>query len=253
MTDPEIADPPSPALLKAWEDYSLACQAMFEHLNGRSTVNAGGPMPFEFLGSWKDFAENLGMRSDFAAGEHVKPEDMLASLLPALGISREYQEIGRRMQELTGQFQRRYAEFAQQGADIGQSALQAFQTRTSGGESQSSPAERYDAWIDSAEEAYAAAAHSEPFVRLLADLCNILSAFKVERGKLLEILARQLDWPSRAEVDSLHRRVGDLTAAKKTAPPPAAPRESKIRKPTVRKLAIVKAVKRVKRVKRAGK
>jgi hypothetical protein len=48
---------------------------------------------------------------------------------------------------------------------------------------------------------------------LLADLCNILSEFKIERGKLLEALARQFDWPSRAEVDSLHRQMGILRSA----------------------------------------
>jgi hypothetical protein len=138
------------------------------------------------------------------------------------------------MLELTGQFQRRYAEFAQQGADIGQSALQSFQKRTLSVESlQMAPGALYDAWIDSAEEAYAGAAHSEPFARLLAELCNILSAFKVERGKLLETLARQLDWPSRAEVDSLHRRVRVLTAAAKKAVPPKVSK-SKARKPPKR-------------------
>ncbi len=230
MTDSNTADLQSPALLKAWDDYSAACQAMFECFSG-SPGNAGGRMPFEFLGPWKDFADNLGMRTDLPAGEHFKPENVFTGLLPALGITREYQEIGRRMQELTVQFQRRYAEFAQQGADIGQNALQAFQKRTaSGAAAQPSPAALYDAWIDSAEEAYAAAAHGESFARLLADLCNILAAFKVERGKLLEALARQLDWPSRAEVDSLHRRVMALTSAAKKPWPPKAPRP-KVRKP----------------------
>jgi hypothetical protein len=233
MTDSTTADTQSPALLKVWEDYSAACQAMFERFNGRSSANSGGPIPFEFFGPWKDFAANLGMRTDLSAGEDFKPTEMLAGLLPALGISREYQEIGRRMLELSVQFQRRYAEFAQQGADIGQSALQAFSRRTSNdGSMAMAPAALYDVWIDSAEEAYAGAAHSEPFARLLADLCNILSAFKVERGKLLEALARQLDWPSRAEVDSLHRRVMALTAAAKKAAP------LKIRKPIYSKAKV---------------
>ena len=234
MTDSHTADLHSPALLKAWEEYAAACRTIFERLNDSTSGTGGGAMPFEFLGPWKDFAENLGIRTDFPAGEHFKPENVFAGLMPALGISREYQEIGRRMQELTVQFQRRYAEFAQQGVDIGQSALQSFQKRTPSGEGTQPPsAALYDAWIDSAEEAYARAAHGEPFARLLADLCNILSAFKVERGKLLEALARQLDWPSRAEVDSLHRRVMALTSAAKKPPPPKArtPNKPKAPKP----------------------
>ena len=258
MTYRKTADRQSPAFLKAWEDYSAACRTMFERLSDPSSMTAGGAVPLEFLGPWKDFAQNLGMHPDMAAGVTFKPEEIFAGLLPALGISREYQEIGRRMLELTRQFQRRYAEFAQQEADIGHKALQAFQKRTSNDESmQMSPAALYDAWIDSAEEAYAGSAHGEPFARLLADLCNILSAFKIERGKLLETIARQLDWPSRAEVDSLHRRIRALTEPAKRAARPTAPDSPKAgkstgRAPTVRKPTIRKPTAR-KPSKRAGK
>ena len=120
-----------------------------------------------------------------------------------------------------------------------------------------SPAALYDAWIESAEEAYARAAHDEPFARLLAELCNILSAFKLERGKLLEALARQLDWPSRAEVDSLHRRVRTLTAAAMRDARPTAPVEPKIGKPKRRQTKSDKPAQRKptlrRPLKRAGK
>jgi class III poly(R)-hydroxyalkanoic acid synthase PhaE subunit len=204
--------------LKAWDSYVASCQTLFERLSDGAAANVGGPMPLNFLGPWKDFAASLGMRPDFAAGQNSKPEDLFAKFLPALGYSREYQEIGRRLQGLTEQFQRRCADFVQQGADIGQSAWAAIQKRSSGDPALlGSPAALYDAWIDCAEEAFARAAHTERFARLLADLCNLLSAFKVERGKLLEALARHLDWPSRAEVDSLHHQVRALTAAAEAA------------------------------------
>ena len=217
MNDSTTPRPEAPHYLKAWDDYVAACQTLFERLSNPAdpaTADGGGAMSLAFLGSWKDFAASLGMRPDAAPGEFSKHEDKFASLFAALGYSREYQEIGRRMLELTGQFQRRYAEFLQQSADIGQSAFQATQRRASNDETMlASPAAIYDAWIDCAEEAYAQAAHGEAFARLLADLCNILSEFKIERGKMLEALARQFDWPSRAEVDSLHRQVGTLRSA----------------------------------------
>jgi class III poly(R)-hydroxyalkanoic acid synthase PhaE subunit len=214
MNDSTSSPPEAPIYLKAWDDYVSACQTLFEQLSDPAAAAGGAAMPLAFLGSWKDFAASLGMRADAVAGENSNPEDKFASLFPALGYSREYQEIARRMLELTGQFQRRYAEFLQHSADIGQSAFQATQRRASKDDTLlASPAAIYDAWIDCAEEAYAQAAHGEPFARLLADLCNILSEFKIERGKLLEALARQFDWPSRAEVDSLHRQVGILRSA----------------------------------------
>ena len=218
-----------PPFLKAWNDYAAACQTLYERLQNPA-ANAAGGIPLPFLESWKEFAEKLGMKSDWGGAGHFKLEDIFQNLLPALGHTREYQEIARRMLDLSVRFQQRYAEFMQQSNDIGQSALSAMQKRSAaGGTAPSSPAALYDAWIDSAEQAYAQAAHGEAFTRSLADLCNILSAFKIERGKMLEALARQLDLPSRAEVDSLHRQVRDLTDAVNRAA--SKPPKPKARKP----------------------
>jgi class III poly(R)-hydroxyalkanoic acid synthase PhaE subunit len=137
---------------------------------------------------------------------------------PALGLSREYQETAARLLDLGQQFQKRYAEFAQQNAAIMQDAFQVMKKRLNAAPPPpKSPAELYDAWIDCAEGAYHQAAHSDSFARLLAELCNISSAFKVERGKLTEQIARHLDLPSRAEVDTLHRQVHALTTALRAA------------------------------------
>ena len=235
MTDPGFGSSQAPAFLKAWDDYAAACQALFERLSNPS-ADVGQAIPLAFFGAWKDFAKNLGMRSDFAAGGQFKPEEVFASLAPALGYGREYQEILQRMMNLSRQFQQRYAEFVQQGADIGQRALLAVQKRTASNAPPSgSPTAIYDAWIDSAEEAYTQAAHGESFARLLADLCNTMSAFKVERGKLLEAFARQMDLPSRAEVDSLHRQIRDLTIAVRNKPVGVTrPTRPKTRKPSGR-------------------
>jgi class III poly(R)-hydroxyalkanoic acid synthase PhaE subunit len=167
------------------------------------------------LAPWKAFVDGLGMGS-------FNPTEMFPGA-PALGLSREYQETARRLVELGQQFQQRYAEFAQQNATVMQDAFHVMKKRVDAAPlPPKSPAELYDAWIDCAEGVYHQAAHSDSFARLLADLCNISSAMKVERGKLTEQLARHLDLPSRAEVDSLHRQVRALTAAlHRPAPAPA--------------------------------
>jgi class III poly(R)-hydroxyalkanoic acid synthase PhaE subunit len=200
-------------LLKAWDDYVTACQGVMQRIQDPN-ANPGAAMSLPFFGAWQEFAQALGMRADVLAVDGLKPEDVMAQFMPALGHTREYQTTLQRMLELGSQFQRRYAEFMQHGADIGQRALQAMQKRSAADSSlSSSPAAAYEAWIDCAEQTYAQAAHGEPFARALGELCNLLSAFKVERGKLLEAFARHLDLPSRAEVDSLHRQVHELTAA----------------------------------------
>ncbi len=200
------AHPFSAGFLKAWVDQASAIQDLFARLADQSSAGLPPSMPPPHLAPWKDFVDGLGMGS-FNASEMFPGA-------PALGLSREYQETARRLVELGQQFQQRYAEFARQNATVMQDAFQVMKKRVDAAPlPPKSPDELYDAWIDCAEGAYHQAAHSDSFARLLADLCNISSAMKVERGKLTEQLARHLDLPSRAEVDSLHRQVRALTAA----------------------------------------
>src|SRR6202046_182448 len=179
-------------------------------------MSAQGPFSSALqLAPWKDFVEKM-VRGVF------DPQTFPG--IPALGLSREYQETAARLLELSKQFQQRYAEFAQQNAAIMQDAFQVMKKRLDAAPpALSSTTELYDAWIDCAEGTYAQAAHSERFARLLAELCNISSAFKVERGKLTEQIARHLDLPSRAEVDTLHRQVRALSDAMRAATPEPAP------------------------------
>jgi hypothetical protein len=221
------ANPFSAGFLKAWMDQAGAFQDMFARLADQSAAAMPPSMPLPLLAPWKDFVDRMGMGG-------FDPAQMLPGA-PALGLSREYQETAARLLELGQQFQKRYAEFAQQNAAIMQDAFQVMKKRLDAAPpAAKSSAELYDAWIDCAEGVYHQAAHSDRFARLLAELCNISSAFKVERGKLTEQIARHLDLPSRAEVDTLHRQVRALKdAMRDPTPAPAkaskAPREPRKR------------------------
>jgi len=200
----------SSGFLKAWVDQAGAFQEMLARLVEQSTAAVPPSMASPLLAPWKNFVDTLGM-GDFNPGQMFPG-------MPALGVSREYQETAARLLDLSKQFQQRYAEFAQQNATIMQDAFHVLKKRfDEAPPAGKTPAELYDAWIDCAEGTYAQAAHSERFARLLAELCNISSAFKVERGKLTEQIARHLDLPSRAEVDTLHRQVHALTTAIRAA------------------------------------
>jgi class III poly(R)-hydroxyalkanoic acid synthase PhaE subunit len=199
----------SSEFLKAWVDQAGAFQEMFARLVDQSGAGMPPSMPPPLLAPWKDFVDRMGMGG-------FDPQMFPGA--PALGLSREYQETAARLLDLSKQFQQRYAEFAQQNAAIMQDAFQVMKKRLDAApQAPKSPAELYDAWIDCAEGTYAQAAHSERFARLLAELCNISSAFKVERGKLSEQIARHLDLPSRGEVDTLHRQVRALKDAMRAA------------------------------------
>jgi len=204
------AYPFSSGFLKAWVDQAGALQEVFARLVDPSTGAMPPSMPPPLLAPWKDFVAAMGMGG-------FNPEQMFAGA-PALGLAREYQESAARLLDLSKRFQQRYAEFAQQNATIMQDAFHVLKKRfDETPPDRTTPADLYDAWIDCAESTYAQAAHGERFARLLAELCNISSAFKVERGKLTEQIARHLDLPSRAEVDTLHRQVRALTTAIRAA------------------------------------
>jgi class III poly(R)-hydroxyalkanoic acid synthase PhaE subunit len=213
MDDPQSRFWSPDTLMKAWDDYVSTTQVMLERLANERLANtahtvhtAHAAMNLPFFGAWQEFAAALGARSSI--------EEMMANFSPKLGLTREYQGILQRMAEIGTQFQQRHAEFLKLGADIGEQAFQSMQKRASADPGlANSPSAAYEAWIDSAETAYSQAAHGEPFARALGELCNLLSALKIERGKLLEALARHLDLPTRAEVDSLHRQVHQLRAA----------------------------------------
>jgi class III poly(R)-hydroxyalkanoic acid synthase PhaE subunit len=220
--------PFSAGFLKAWVDQAGALQEMFARLADQSSAAMPGSVLPPLLAPWKDFADKMGLGG-------FNPAQMFPSA-PALGISREYQETAARLLDLDKQFQQRYAEFAQLNATIMQDAFQVMKKRLAAAPASAKlPAELYDAWIDCAEGTYAQAAHSDRFARMLAELCNISSAFKVERGKLTEQIARHLDLPSRAEVDTLHRQVRELRSAMRVAagePTSAAARPTRPTRPT---------------------
>jgi hypothetical protein len=143
-------------------------------------------VPPAFLDAWKSLAQSMGAQAG----------------VPALGPAREHLEIVQKMSDLGAQFQRTYAEFSAHLAGIPQDAMRGIKNPNAGA--------AYDEWIESAEVAYATLAHGATFARLLGELCNTVNALKVQRGKLVEYFARQLDLPTRAEVDSLHQQIRAL-------------------------------------------
>jgi hypothetical protein len=185
-SDSPIGNPVSAAYLKACEDYFGVHQAIFDQFNSRAAPAAAMAVPPAFLDAWKNLAQSMGAQVG----------------VPALGPAREHLEIIQKMTDLGSQFQRHYAEFTAHLAGIPEDALRGIKNPAG--------AAAYDEWIESAEAAYASLAHGATFARLLGELCNTLNALKVQRGKLLEYFSRQLDLPTRTEVDSLHQQVRQL-------------------------------------------
>jgi hypothetical protein len=187
-------NPVSAAYIKACEDYLGVHRTIVEQFNNRAAPAAAMAVPPAFLDQWKSLAQSMGAQAG----------------VPALGPAREHLEIVQKMSDLGAQFQRTYAEFTAHLAGIPQNAMRGLKNPGAGA--------AYDEWIESAEAAYATLAHGATFARLLGELCNTLNALKVQRGKLLEYFARQLDLPTRAEVDSLHQQVRALREQSRKQP-----------------------------------
>jgi hypothetical protein len=173
-----------------------------------------------FMTAWQTLTRSMGVQ------------------LPALGPAREHLEMAQKMSDLGQQFQRSYAEFTAHLSGIQQEAMQTLQKPGIGA--------AYDEWIDSAEAAYATLAHGPTFARLLAELINTQSAMKVQRGKLLEYFSRQLDLPTRSEVDSLHQQlrllreqVRERSGIKRSGAKPSVTKPS-VTKPSVTKRSVTK-------------
>ena len=97
----------------------------------------------------------------------------------------------------------------------------------------------FDRWIDAAEAAYQAAAHSDAFIGAQARLVNAFVKERARQQDLLERGARALGLPTRREIDSLHdalRALRPAPAADAAAAPaaPAAPRAGRKAAPRAR-------------------
>jgi class III poly(R)-hydroxyalkanoic acid synthase PhaE subunit len=136
---------------------------------------------------------------------------------PALGPAREQQESLQRMSAAAARCAQAQARLATQWNEILSAGLHDLGNRLSPGlqlgQQPGSMKEVYDSWIGSAEKAYASAANNATFIHAQAEFANALSELKLAQREMVEEWARQFNLPTRAELDSLHRQVHELTAA----------------------------------------
>jgi poly(hydroxyalkanoate) synthase III subunit E len=114
-------------------------------------------------------------------------------------------------------------------ADISRDSAARFAARLASSQPPATLRAAFDAWIDCAEAAFQAAAHSAAFAAAQARLINELVAVRGRQLALIEQGARALGLPTRSEVDGLHAAIRELRRGldeARNAPPPrpAAPR-----------------------------
>jgi class III poly(R)-hydroxyalkanoic acid synthase PhaE subunit len=68
----------------------------------------------------------------------------------------------------------------------------------------------YGLWIESSEQAFAQHARGEVFGRLQGELVNAGVQVRIAQQTIAEYFLKSLDLPTRAELNSVHKRLKDL-------------------------------------------
>jgi len=135
------------------------------------------------------------------------------------------------------------AQLTQHWSEIAASAAQSFMTRMrTAGRTDLTPESAfalYEAWVECAEEAYAATVRREDFSRLQAQLTNTAMALLLAQRRQAESLARAWGLPTREEADALQRQIRELRQQLEARAPQSAtgraPRAARTARPVPRR------------------
>lgn len=137
--------------------------------------------------------------------------------LPAFGQNREQQEHLQRLARDQAALQEAYNRYSALLLEASQQAFVLFEKKLTAHAAEKRQLESaralYDLWIDAAEEAYAETALSTRFRSAYGALAN--AQMRVRQGvqQQVERSCSELGMPTRAELDSAHRRVHELQGA----------------------------------------
>jgi class III poly(R)-hydroxyalkanoic acid synthase PhaE subunit len=133
---------------------------------------------------------------------------------PAIGPLREQQAS---MQELAGalaEYQRLTIEMATVLAKVHADTLDLLARRSLELANAGQPLETFkalhDLWVECGEVTFAKVAHGESYCRLQAALCNAGIRVQAQQQRQIERWLKQLDLPTRTELNTLHLRVLEL-------------------------------------------
>jgi hypothetical protein len=153
---------------------------------------------------------------------------------PALGLGREVQAAWQRIARLSARAADAQSRFGLRWAQLLQDAARAVAERAAQQAAAGEPVRTlkalYDLWVECAERAHAEAAHGSEYIELQAEFINATSELRIEQRALIERWARELDLPTRAEIDSVHRRLKDLGARLQSLEVPKSPARRAARK-----------------------
>lgn len=159
-----------------------------------------------------DFLQNVGGASGVGQVRdqiHGRVDQLLST--PAIGYMREHQEQSQILAKLSLDYQQALQDYAATYGEIGvrcvETLQQAIRQRTAEENPIRSLRELYDLWIDSCEQAYGEYVKTDRYVEIYGRLVNSLMALKRHGSMMVDEVLGAMNMPTRAEVDTLHRRL----------------------------------------------
>ncbi len=209
--------PPPPAeWISAW--IAAQRQAIQQWQGGQFPPPEGGPNP---LADWfARFAGSSSMTGAFTVGQvpgwwrSFSPAAGTGWSLPGLGPSREHQELTQALAGAIAEYQRLALEMTGILAKVHADTLDLLARRSLEQAHAGKPVTGfnalYDLWVECGEATYASVVAADPYCRLLAELGNAGVRVQELQQQLLQRWLKQLDLPTRSELNTLNRRIRDL-------------------------------------------
>ncbi|MCC7463578.1 MAG: hypothetical protein IT480_14085 [Gammaproteobacteria bacterium] len=179
----------------------------------------GGPFAAPFLATAPlGGALGAGVSSPWAAwAPGLSGLGLAPAVAPALGPTRELQELWQRMTQLGEQAQQAQLRLLEHWNGVVTTSLQQLGERASAllaaAPTPESLRALYDQWVEIAELTYAKAAHGRDFAAAQAEFGNAQSRLRSVQREYLELAAREFDLPTRSELNTVLQQLRDLKRA----------------------------------------
>jgi class III poly(R)-hydroxyalkanoic acid synthase PhaE subunit len=157
-----------------------------------------------------------GLFELFGTGPAGQTADASARLLDIapLGYFREHQAHAQALGRALGDYGRIAAQMASAIARVHTDALELLAKKTQELAAANDPVtdtrRLYGLWIESGEQAFAQHARGDIFGRLQGELVNAGVQVRIAQQTIAEYFLKSLDLPTRAELNSVHKRLQDI-------------------------------------------
>ena len=218
-TTAEPTESPSTDLARSWLELSrFYLESLAQYAEHGLAARPHFALGDEFLGAWRTAWMHGEMAGDSAT---ARVADLLRRL-PPVGLAREHTEAWRELAAAQLECRQLEQELKAVLTRVQAEALALLEEKVRERSASATPIasfrDLYDLWVECGEQVYAKVAHSDSYAKLQAQLGNATMRFRARQQKIIEYAMKQLDLPTRSELNSVHRQLRELRARLATAP-----------------------------------